>query len=100
MRGRPRNPRRPRPRRQRKTSKERSSMNFSNVRISTKLAGAFGLVLLGYIGAVGYSWYSISAVGESVQDYVTGIAVRRNDVSGITRHYSEGVHALKNFILR
>ncbi len=75
-------------------------MNFNNVRISTKLAGAFGFVLMAYVGAVGYSWYCISAVGESVQDYVTGIAVRRSDVSGITRYYGEGVHAFKNFILR
>ena len=75
-------------------------MMFSNIRISTRLAWAFGFVILAFMGMTGYAWYAVNSVTGEWSDFNSHTIGRIRITTEMIRQNGTTVHMLRDYILR
>ena len=75
-------------------------MSLTNIKISTRLRWAFGVVILGFVGMAGYAWYAVNSLSDEWTDFNTHILVRIRITNEMTRQSGVTVHMLRDYILR
>ena len=75
-------------------------MLLSNIKISTRLAWAFGFVIIVFAGVSGYAWYAVNTLANEWNDYNANVMVRTDIATDITKEYANSIHMLRNYMFR
>src|SRR5579871_2420760 len=73
---------------------------FANLKLSTRLALAFGFVAAAFVGMSLYAVHVTDRLADEWLNFGTAAAARRAATSEMTRASGEAVHMFKDYVLR